>query len=62
MSGFATAVAVDLARLATIDGHMTSFAASVALDLGAVFLNVPKFAARVAFLLFLMITITSQMS
>lgn len=62
MSGFATAVAVDLIHLSTIDGHVANLATTVALDLGAVFLNVATFAARVALPLFLTVTITSQMA
>lgn len=62
MSGFATAVAVDHARFAAVDGHVAGLATPVALDLGAVFLNVAKFAARVALLLFLTVAITSQMA
>lgn len=62
MSGFATAEAVDLTRLSTVDGHVTNLATTIALDLGAVFLNVATFTARVALLLFLTVTITSQMA
>lgn len=60
MSGLATAVAVDLACLATVDGHVAGLASPVTLDLGAVFLNVTIFTARVALLLLLTVTITSQ--
>ena len=61
MSGFTTAEAVDLTRLSTVGGHVTNLA-TIALDLGAVFLNVANFAARVALLLFLTVSITSQMA
>lgn len=62
MSRLATAVAVHFTGLAAVDGHVTCLAAPVALDLGAVFLNVAIFTARVALLLFLAVTITSQMA
>lgn len=60
MSGLATAVAVDLACLATINGHVAGLTTPVTPDLGAVFLNVTIFTARVALLLLLTVTITSQ--
>lgn len=62
MSRFATAVAADFARLAAVHRHVAILTTSVALNLGAVFLDVPKFAARVAFLLFLPVAIPSQMT
>lgn len=62
MSRRAAAVAVDLTRLAAVDGHVAHLAAPVALDLGAVFLNVSIFAARVALLLVLKVTVTSQVA
>lgn len=62
MSGLSTAVAVDLHCLGAVDGHMAGLSTLVALDLGAVFLNVTIFTTKVAFLLFLMVTITSQMA
>lgn len=62
MSRLATAVAVDFAWLAAVHRHVAILTTSVALDLGAVFLNVPKFAAVVAFLLFLPVALTSQMT
>lgn len=40
MSGLATAVAIDLVLLATVDGHVAGLATPVALDLGTVFLKV----------------------
>lgn len=41
---------------------MTSFTTPIALHLGAVFLNVPKFSTRIALLLVRMVTVTSQMA
>lgn len=62
MSRLATAVAVDFACLAAVYRHVAILTTSVALDLGAVFLDVPKFAAGVAFLFFRMVAVTSQMT
>lgn len=62
MARFATAVAVDFAWLAAVDGHMAGLTTTVTPDLGAVFLNVATFAARVALLLFLTVTVTRQMA
>lgn len=62
MSRCATAVAVHLARLGAVDGHVAHLATPVALDLGAVFLNVAMFATSVALLLVLKVTVASQMA
>lgn len=62
MSRLATAVAVDFVCLAAAHRHVAILTTSVALDLGAVFLDVPKFATIVAFLLFLPVALTSQMT
>lgn len=62
MSGLATAVAVDFTRFAAVDGHVAGLATPVAPDLGAVFLNVAVFTARVALRFFPTITITSQVA
>lgn len=62
MSRLTTAVAVDFVCLAAVHRHVAILTTSVALDLGAVFLDVPKFAAIVAFLLFLPVALTSQMT
>lgn len=62
MSRLSTTIALDLHCLGTVDDHMAVLATPVALDLGAVFLNVTIFTTRVALLLFLTVTVTSQMT
>lgn len=62
MPGLATAVAVDFACFAAVDGHVADLTTPVALDLGTVFLNMAIFTARVALRFFLTVTVTSQMA
>lgn len=62
MSRLATAVAADFACLAAVHRHVAILTTSVALDLGTVFLDVPKFTTSVAFLFFLPVAVPSQVT
>lgn len=62
MSGLSTAVAVARHRLGAVDGHVAGVAAAVTLDLGAILPDMAVFTARVALLLFLTVTIASQVA
>lgn len=57
-----TAVTVDFAGLAAVDGYMASLTAPVAFHFGAVFLDVTKLSTRVTFLLISMVAVASKMT